>query len=83
MTIILVLHDLNQATRYATHLIAMKAGFPTAMLGSVDAFKMPSNYHWPTDTAENVDYDTVSAAARAASSRSSMWTTFLQRTEHA
>ena len=23
---------------------------------------VPSNYHWPTDTAENVDYDTVAAA---------------------
>jgi Peptidase family M28 len=45
-------------------LIAMKAGFPSAMLGSVDEFKIPSNYHWPTDTAENVDYASVADAAR-------------------
>jgi hypothetical protein len=45
-------------------LTAMKAGFPSAMLGSVDEFKMPSNYHWPTDTAENVDYTSVEDAAR-------------------
>ena len=45
-------------------LISMKAGYPTVMLGSVDEFKFPSNYHWPTDTAENVDYATVAAAAR-------------------
>jgi hypothetical protein len=40
-------------------LIALKAGYPTVMLGSVNAFKLPDNYHWPTDTAENVDYSTV------------------------
>lgn len=44
--------------------IALKAGYPTAMIGSVDEFKIPSNYHWPTDTAENVDYGTVADAAR-------------------
>ncbi len=45
-------------------LLALNAGYPTAMLGSVDRFKMPTNYHWPTDTAENVDYTTVADAAR-------------------
>jgi Zn-dependent M28 family amino/carboxypeptidase len=44
--------------------IALKAGYPTAMIGSVDEFKIPSNYHWPTDTAENVDFGTVADAAR-------------------
>jgi peptidase M28-like protein len=45
-------------------LIAMKAGYPTAMLGSVDEFKIPTNYHWPTDTADRVDYGSVADAAR-------------------
>ncbi len=40
-------------------LIALKAGYPAAMIGSINRFKAPSNYHWPTDTAENVCYDTV------------------------
>ena len=43
-------------------LISMKAGFPTVMLGSITHLKAPSNYHWPTDTAENVDYRTVARA---------------------
>jgi hypothetical protein len=29
------------------------------MLGSVNRYKLPDNYHWPTDTADNVDYSTV------------------------
>jgi hypothetical protein len=43
--------------------IALRAGYPTVMLGSVDEFKMPTNYHWPTDTANRVSYSTVAAAA--------------------
>jgi hypothetical protein len=45
-------------------LIALKRGYRTAMLGSVDEFKIPPNYHWPTDTADRVDYETVADAAR-------------------
>ena len=44
-------------------LIALKAGYPAVMIGSLNEFKAPSNYHWPTDTAENVCYDTVVEAA--------------------
>ena len=40
-------------------LIALKAGFPSVMLGSYNEFKVPSNYHWPTDDADRVDYTTV------------------------
>lgn len=43
-------------------LIALRAGYPTAAIGSVTELKVPSNYHWPTDTAENVDHDRVSDA---------------------
>jgi hypothetical protein len=45
-------------------LIALKGGFEAAMLGSADEFKLPTNYHWPTDTADRVDYSTVAEAAR-------------------
>ena len=28
-------------------LIALRAGYPTVMLGSVNRYKLPDNYHWP------------------------------------
>jgi hypothetical protein len=31
---------------------------------SVTDLKQPSNYHWPTDTPENVNYDTLADACR-------------------
>ena len=40
------------------------AGYPTVTLCSVTDLKQPANYHWPTDTAENVDYGTLSNAIR-------------------
>ncbi len=43
-------------------LIALRAGYPTAALGSVTDLKVPANYHWPTDTAENVDHGSVGDA---------------------
>lgn len=55
----------NLRLRNATDgLIALRAGYSTATLGSVDEFKVPTNYHWPTDTPENVDYGTVADCAR-------------------
>ncbi len=41
---------------------AMRAGIPAACLGAATPFKVPSNYHWPTDTPENVHWDTVQQA---------------------
>jgi Zn-dependent M28 family amino/carboxypeptidase len=43
-------------------LIALRAGYPTVAIGSVDDFKVPANYHWPTDTAENVHHPSVEDA---------------------
>ena len=43
-------------------LIPLKAGYPAAMLGSVNRYKVPANYHWPTDVPDNVDFQTVRAA---------------------
>ena len=55
----------NLRLRNATDgLIALRAGYPTAALGSVDDLKLPTNYHWPTDTPGNVDYGTVADCAR-------------------
>jgi hypothetical protein len=55
----------NLRLRNATDgLIALRAGYPTVTFGSVDEFKIPTNYHWPTDIPENVDYGTVADAAR-------------------
>jgi hypothetical protein len=45
-------------------LYALKAGYQSACLGSVTEYKVPANYHWPSDTAENVDYDTLADAVR-------------------
>jgi len=44
--------------------VALRAGYPCASIGSVDEFKVPTHYHWPTDTADRVDYATVADAAR-------------------
>ncbi len=55
----------NLRLRNATDgLIALRAGYPTVTFGSVDEFKIPTNYHWPTDTADRVDYGTVADMAR-------------------
>ena len=43
-------------------LISLRAGYPTVMLGSVNELKLPSNYHWRTDTADNVEYESVADA---------------------
>jgi Iap family predicted aminopeptidase len=42
--------------------VAMHAGYPTALLGALDEFKLPGEYHKPTDTPENVDFTCVARA---------------------
>jgi putative aminopeptidase FrvX len=50
-------------TTYATDgLIPLRASYPIVSIGSVNEWLVPSNYHWPTDTADQVDYRTVSSA---------------------
>jgi Peptidase family M28 len=41
---------------------AMRAGYRSALIASVNEFKAPANYHWRTDHADNVVYETVAAA---------------------
>ena len=44
--------------------VSLSRGIPSAMLGGVDDRTwFPSNYHWPTDTPENLDWDRVEDAA--------------------
>ncbi len=43
-------------------LIALRAGYPTCTLGGVDETKFPSNYHWPSDTPENLSWSSIEAA---------------------
>jgi hypothetical protein len=42
----------------------LAAGYQCAALCSCTRLKQPANYHWPTDTADRVDYDTVADAVR-------------------
>lgn len=45
-------------------LAGIRAGFPSVLVGSFDEMKLPSNYHWPTDTADRVDLRTVARAVQ-------------------
>lgn len=47
-------------------IIPTRHGYPTANLSSVNEYHNLSNYHLPTDTAENVNYGTVAEAAKVA-----------------
>jgi Zn-dependent M28 family amino/carboxypeptidase len=46
--------------------VPVRAGYPTAVISSIDFYKAPSNYHWPSDRPENLCLDTVTDAARLA-----------------
>ena len=45
-------------------LLPLRAGYKAALFVSCDDLKAPTNYHWYTDTADNVRYDTVADMAR-------------------
>ena len=45
-------------------LIAHRAGYRACTLGGVDETKFPANYHWPSDTPDNVDWSSVEDAVR-------------------
>ncbi len=47
-------------------IIPSRAGYPTAALTSLTPWRALANYHLPSDTPENLDYDTVAAATRLA-----------------
>ncbi len=61
-------------------LIALRAGYQVGTLASVDYTKFPSNYHWPTDTPEVLEWDTIEGAIstciellRALAGRDTLW----------
>lgn len=55
----------NLRTMNATDAIfPLAAGYQCAAICSCNQWKNPSNYHWKTDTPENVHYDTVAEAIR-------------------
>ena len=41
---------------------SLAAGYETAVLCSCDDLKQASNYHWPTDVAANINYETLEQA---------------------
>ena len=43
-------------------LVALRRGYAAATLASIDETKFPANYHWPSDTPENLDWDTMRRA---------------------
>lgn len=45
-------------------LIPLRHGYRGASIGSVNEYLVPSNYHKPTDTPENVEYGAVADATR-------------------
>jgi hypothetical protein len=45
---------------------ALAAGYESAVIAGCDELKQPSNYHWPNDLAENVDFTTVADGIRLA-----------------
>jgi hypothetical protein len=54
----------NLRTRAASDgLIALRAGYPSALLASVDRHNIPTHWHCPCDVADNVDFGTVRQAA--------------------
>jgi hypothetical protein len=44
-------------------LVGLRNGYRTATIASFDDDKLPSNYHQPTDVADNLVWETVEAAA--------------------
>jgi hypothetical protein len=55
----------NLRLRNATDgIFPLAAGYQCASVASCNQWKNPSNYHWPTDTPENIHYDTLADAIR-------------------
>jgi hypothetical protein len=55
----------NLRLRNATDgVFPLNMGYQCASMASCTDLKQPSNYHWPTDVAENVDYGTLVDAVR-------------------
>ena len=53
-----------RTTAASDAIIPLRAGYRAVTLAAVDATKWPSNYHWPSDTPENLSWGTVRNAIR-------------------
>lgn len=45
-------------------LIPLRAGYRVSLLGGVDETKFPSNYHWPSDVPDNLDWSSIEGAVK-------------------
>ncbi|MFL5906834.1 MAG: M28 family metallopeptidase, partial [Solirubrobacterales bacterium] len=55
----------NLRLRNATDgIFPLAAGYQCVSMASCNQWKNPSHYHWPTDTPENIHYDTLTDAIR-------------------
>ena len=54
----------NLRLRTTDGIFPLAAGYRCASVASCNQWKNPSNYHWPTDTPENIHYDTLADAIR-------------------
>jgi Peptidase family M28 len=58
------LHRGYRARASTDSVIPSRAGYPIATLVSTTDWRMPANYHLPSDVPANLDYDTVADATR-------------------
>jgi Peptidase family M28 len=42
-------------------LIPLRAGYPACTLGGIDETKFPAEYHWPSDTPDNLHWPSIDA----------------------
>jgi hypothetical protein len=45
-------------------IIALRAGYRVGTLAAVDETKWPANYHWPSDSPDNLSWETIEQAIR-------------------
>jgi hypothetical protein len=60
----IALHRGYRARASTDSVIPSRAGYPTATLVSMTDWRSPANYHLPSDIPANLDYATVTGAAR-------------------
>ena len=46
--------------------LPLRAGYPAVVISSIDWYKAPSHYHWPSDDPTNLSFATLARAATLA-----------------
>lgn len=62
----IALHDPFRYRLATDGQVPLRAGYPTAVISSMDWYKAPANYHWPSDRPENLDFGRIADAAALA-----------------